>query len=348
MSVSRNWDALYVATVVPYKRGSFEVDYGAYRAQLRYFLQPKFVGAGGGIIVNPEAGEVFYLTSDEKKKLIEIAVEEVAGRVPLFSGIFAMTTEEAVRDAVTAKDLGVDGLFFIPPSGSGDITYAWNPVKYPEVWVDWMKALYEATGLPMIVHPTSGSNPFYGVGLPVEATVSICNEVRSIVGWKMTYSVEGYKLISQALRNLDHHVGVFAAPANIYHENLLYEQFDGTVCGGFCYSMEHMIDHIEAWKNNDLSEARRIWNAGLSQVQDYVYSDYSRLHVRYKVGAWLRELVPTPYMRAPQPLPKVEEISEMQRLLTVLGVEVISDEKVQQVIAEVKTGLRYRNQKIVR
>lgn len=338
-----NWDALYVATVVPYKVGSFEVDYEAFREEIRYFLQPKFVDAGGAIIVNPEAGEVFYLTHEEKIRLIQIAVEEVQGKVPLFSGIFAMTTAEAVRDAREAKEAGVDGIFFIPPTGSGDITYAWNAVKYPEVWIDWMKALDDAVGLPMIVHPTSGSSPYYGVGLPVEPTVDICNAIPNIVGWKMTYSVEGYKIIASALKALDHHVGVFGAPANIYHENLLYEQFDGTVCGGYCYSMEDMVDHINAWRRNDLQEARKIWNNGLYQVQDYVYKDYSRLHIRYKVGAWLRGLTPRPYMRAPQPLPKVEEIRELHRLLGDLGVDQVSDAQVEEVINELNTGLPYRN-----
>jgi len=50
------WDRIYSAGVVPYKRGTYQIDYDAYRRLLRYFLQPKFVDAGGGIIVNPEAG----------------------------------------------------------------------------------------------------------------------------------------------------------------------------------------------------------------------------------------------------------------------------------------------------
>jgi len=329
----KRWDAIYVAVVVPYKEDSYEVDYEAFRGLIRYFLQPKFVDAGGGIIVNPEAGEIFYLTHEEKKRLIEIAVEEAKGKVPLFTGIFDMTTENAARDAVVAKEAGVDGWFFIPPTGSGDITYAWNPEKYPEIWIDWTKAIDEAVDLPIIVHPTSGTSPFYGVGLPVGPTVKMCTEVPNIVGWKMTYSLQGYKAISEALRSLDRHVGVFAAPADLFHENLLNDQFDGTVSGAFCYAMEPMIDHIEAWKRNDLAEARRIWNGGLKRLQDYVYSDYARLHIRYKIGAWLRGLVPSPFMRPPQPKPKKEEILQMKSLLSGAGLDVISDRDIDRVMA---------------
>jgi len=50
------------------------------------FSQPKFVDAGGAIIVNPEAGEIFYRTREEKRKIVEVAVDEIKGKVPVFSG----------------------------------------------------------------------------------------------------------------------------------------------------------------------------------------------------------------------------------------------------------------------
>lgn len=328
-----NRDFLYTAVVVPYKPGGFEIDYDCYRKLIRYFLQPKFVDAGGAMIVNPEAGEVFYLKPEEKKKIIQIALEEVKGRVAVFSGACQPSTEDTVEEAVTAKKLGVDGIFFIPPIGSGDITYAWNSDLYPEVWIDLMKAITDATKLPIIVHATATVNPRYGVGLPVSATMKICQTIPNVIGWKMTYNYTGWKTIAEALRTLDHHVGILGAPSDLWHWALLNEQFDGTVNGAFCYAMEPMIDHILAWKRNDLQEARRIWNGGLQAIQDYVYADYARLHVRYKLGAWLRGLVPTPFMRPPQPKPLVDECRQMYALLKALKLDVISEPQMKQVAA---------------
>jgi 4-hydroxy-tetrahydrodipicolinate synthase len=329
---TNKWDRNFVAVVVPYKKGSWEIDYEAFRKLLRYFLQPKFVEAGGAIIVNPEAGEIFYLTYEEKKKIVEIAVEEVAGKVPLFAGAFAMTTEGYVKDAVTAKKAGVDGIFFIPPMGSGDITYAWDPNKYPEVWLDIFKAIDKAVNLPIIAHPTSGVS-MYGVGLPVGPTLKICKEVKNVVGWKMTYSYYGWKTVAEGLRSLDHHVAILGAPSDLWHVFLLNEMFDGTVNGGLCYAMEPMIDHIEAWKKNDLATARKIWNSGLGKLNDFVYGDYARLHVRYKVGAWLRGFVPEPFMKPPQPRCNKEEVLTMQKLLKTLGLKLVSDKEVKRVLA---------------
>ena len=66
----------------PSKRDCHEIDYDAFRSLVRHFLTDDFVDVGGGLIVNPEAGEVFTLTRDEKKKLVAIAAEENSGKVP--------------------------------------------------------------------------------------------------------------------------------------------------------------------------------------------------------------------------------------------------------------------------
>lgn len=331
-----NRDFLYVAVVVPYKPGTFEIDYDCYRKLIQYFLQPKFVDAGGGLIVNPEAGEVFYLDQDEKKKIIQIAMEEVKGKVPVFTGCSHVTTAGTVKEAIEAKKLGVDGLFFIPPMGSGDVTYAWNPNLYPEVWIDMMKALTQAVDLPMIVHPTCPFTPMYGVGLPWSATKAICEAVPHVIGWKMTYNQPGWHTVAQGLRTLDHHVGILGAPADLWHIALLNEEFDGTVNGSFCYAMEPMVDHLLAWRRNDLIEARRLWNLGLQKLQDFVYSDYARLHIRYKIGSWLRGLVPEPFMRPPQPEPLIEECAFLRAALKQVGCNVITDDAYNQVARKLR------------
>lgn len=108
-------DHLYVAALLPYNR-DMKVDEQAYRRFLRHFLDnDKFVRMGGGICVNPEAGEIFYLTREEKRRVLEIAMEEINGKVPVIAGTWAITTEETVETAKDCKALGVDGIFVTPP-----------------------------------------------------------------------------------------------------------------------------------------------------------------------------------------------------------------------------------------
>jgi dihydrodipicolinate synthase/N-acetylneuraminate lyase len=130
---------------------------------------------------------------------------------------------------------------------------------------------------------------------------------------------------------MDRRVGVFAASAIYFHENLASGQFDGTVTGSFNYGLEAMIDHIQAWRRKDVDKARRIWNAGLAELHEYVYSEFSRLHVRYKIATWLRGFISNPFMRPPMPKPRKEEVYKLRELLSHTGMGVIDKAKMQKV-----------------
>src|SRR6476659_1549414 len=98
-------DNLYVAVLLPFDR-SMKIDEQAYRSFLRYFLKnEKFVRMGGGLCINPEAGEIFYLTRQEKRRVLEIAMEEAHGKVPIIAGTWAITTDETVETARDCKAL---------------------------------------------------------------------------------------------------------------------------------------------------------------------------------------------------------------------------------------------------
>jgi 4-hydroxy-tetrahydrodipicolinate synthase len=330
--MAKNYDHLYAAVVTPYTSGTCKVDEPALRSFLRYFMQPKFVDAGGGIVINPEAGEVFYLSREEKRRNVEIAVGECGDKVPVFAGVIAPTTEDTVLEARDAREAGADGIFLIPPVGAADITGAWNPEQSPEVWLDMAKEICDAVNLPAITHPVGGNSPEFGRGLPLSAMLKMCTEIPQIIGWKMTYSYDGYRIIARALREFPRHVGIFAAAAARFHESLATGQFDGTVSGSFNYAMEPMIDHIEAWRQFDLDKACKIWDSGLVQLHEYVYSRSPyRLHTRYKVACWLRGLIPDPFMRPPMPKPGVEEVWKLRELLQQTGFDVLSENEVKRV-----------------
>ncbi len=329
LDYGKKYDRLYVAIVTPHKDNTYDPDEAQLRKFLRFFLQPEYIEAGMGIVINPEAGEVFYLSREEKRRNVEIAIDEVKGKVPVFAGAIAPSMAETVQVAMDAKEAGADGIFVIPPMGAIDVTTAWDAAKYPEVWIDLLKALQKGVGdMPFICHPTGNLNIKYGEGLPVEVVVKTCNEIKNVVGWKMTYNYTGYRIVSRVLRKLDHHVGILGAPAINFHENLASDCFDGTVSGSWNYAPEPMLDHISAWRKGDLKEARRIWDAGLAEIHEYVYSEFSRLHVRYKIATWLRGFISNPFMRPPMPKPRKEEVQRLREVLSNADLSLIENEKI--------------------
>lgn len=312
----------YAALVLPFDRNG-KVDEAAYRDLVQYFLQDRF-RAVGGIIANPEAGEIYYLTREEKRRVAEIAVREAGGKMPVFGGVFDLTTEGCVTCARDAKEAGVDGLFLLPPAGCIDLVTMWNAEKYPEYWLDQIRAIDSAVNLPIITHPVSAPTPQWGLGVPGETARLICREIPNVIGWKMIYNYDGQRKMWKILRSLERPVAIMAAGGGLFHEFLAHDVLDGTVSGSWNYALEPMLDHIEAWRADDIRRARRIWTAGgLRDLHEYIYADYSRLHLRYKIAARLRGLIPSCRTRPPMPVPKPEEIDTLSRLLAAAQIPVI-------------------------
>jgi dihydrodipicolinate synthase/N-acetylneuraminate lyase len=312
----------YAAMVLPFDPNG-NVDETAYRDLIRYFMQERFRPVGG-LIANPEAGEIYYLTREEKRRVVEIAVAETGGKMPVFAGVFDLTTQGCVTCAMDAKQAGADGLFLMPPAGCVDLVTMWNAEKYPEYWLDQIRAIDSAANLPIITHPVAPPSQQWGIGIPGETARLICQQVPNVIGWKMTYNYDGQRKMWKILRSLGRPVSIMAAGGLLFHEFLAHDVLDGTVSGSWNYGLEPMLDHIEAWRANDIVRARRIWvEGGLRDLHEYIYSDYSRLHLRYKIAAWLRGLIPSCRMRPPMPGPKQEEIDTIFRLLEGAGVPAI-------------------------
>src|SRR5690606_19830109 len=106
-------DYRYVACVMP-MNPDYSLDEAGFRKFIRHFADnPRFRSAGG-LCINPEAGEIFYMTRAEKRRALEIAMEEAHGKLPIIAGTWALTTDEVIETAKDAKAVGADGIFVTP------------------------------------------------------------------------------------------------------------------------------------------------------------------------------------------------------------------------------------------
>lgn len=68
-----------------------------------------------GLYVGGSTGENFMLSTDEKKKIFEIAMDEVKGRVRLIAQVGSVNLKEAVELAKFTTDLGYDAISAVTP-----------------------------------------------------------------------------------------------------------------------------------------------------------------------------------------------------------------------------------------
>lgn len=104
---------VFTALVTPFKGDAhdFVVDYDTFRA-----LCKRQIDSGvQGLVPCGTTGETPTLSNDEWRKVVEIAVEEANGRIPVIAGCGTNNTRTTIDNVRQAKELGADAALVVFP-----------------------------------------------------------------------------------------------------------------------------------------------------------------------------------------------------------------------------------------
>ena len=102
-------------------------------------------------------GSYPYLVRAERRRAVEAAVDQVAGRVPILVGIGALRTDDAVRFGQDAKAAGADGVLLAP--------VCYTPLTDDEVFTHF-ETVARQVDLPLCVYDNPGTTHFaFGLAL---------------------------------------------------------------------------------------------------------------------------------------------------------------------------------------
>ena len=143
-----------------------------------------------GIVVVGTTGESPTVDNDEHHQLIEVVIEQAAGRVPVVAGTGANSTAEAIEHARFAQKAGATAHLSVVP-------YYNKPTQ--EGLYRHFKAIAEAVDLPLILYNVPGRT---GADLANDTTLRLA-QVPNIIGIKdATGNVErGTDLLKRAPAN---------------------------------------------------------------------------------------------------------------------------------------------------
>ncbi len=126
-----------------------------------------------GLYVGGSTGENFMLTTEDKKKIFEIAMDEAGGRVRLIAQVGSVNLDESMELGRFAKELGYDSLSAVTPFY---YKFDFEEIKY------YYNTITEATEMDMIIY----SIPFLtGVNISIDQFAELF-ENRYIIGVKFT------------------------------------------------------------------------------------------------------------------------------------------------------------------
>jgi 4-hydroxy-tetrahydrodipicolinate synthase len=98
--------------ITPFDRDG-KLDEGALRAHLQYQAN----GGAGVYLASGGTGEAHLMRPEERRRVYEIGVEVLKGKVPAYAaGIGFTDTELIIREAKEAASIGVDAVVIMPPS----------------------------------------------------------------------------------------------------------------------------------------------------------------------------------------------------------------------------------------
>lgn len=152
----------------------FAVDEESLRRLIAFLIE----GGVSGLFMLGSTSEAVFLTDGQRGRVIEIAVEAVAGRVPVLAGVVDMTTARCLDHARQAHGLGADALvltapFYMTPS-QGEI-------------IDHFHIVRAAVDLPIVAYDIPAT---VHTKLDRETVLALARE-GVIVGLKDSSGIEG-------------------------------------------------------------------------------------------------------------------------------------------------------------
>ena len=157
--MSAPWQGVFPALTTQF-RGDESLDLPATLAHVEAMLE-----AGvDGLVFLGTVGENCSLEAVEKREILKAAVDHVAGRVPVLTGVAEYTTALACRFAADALKVGVDGLMVLP-----GMVYKSDPRET----LTHFRAVARATELPIMAY----NNPVsYGVDITPSMFAELADE----------------------------------------------------------------------------------------------------------------------------------------------------------------------------
>jgi len=218
--------------------GNEEIDEAGIRELINYLVE----SGVHGIFVCGSQGESYALTEDEKRRVIEVTVDEVNGRVPVYAGTGAVTTKATIRLSRYAVDAGADAVTIVTP-------YFIRPSQ-DELYTHYRR-IAESVDSPVLIYNNPGRT---NVNLEAE-TVKKLAEIDNIVGIKD--SSGDLTLTAQYIMECPSDFAVLAGRDSLILATLLYGG-KGAVAATANVAPKLVVNIYESFIHGDLEKAREL------------------------------------------------------------------------------------------
>ena len=293
------------AVILPF-HDDLSIDEASFRKHLRDVTATDGISA---ITINAHSTEVASCTSDEQKRVLDIAQDEIGARVPIINGIWADGSLEAARIARMATEGGASALLVFPPA-------PFTLGQSPAMALAHFKRIADASDLPIIAFQYPLAT---GQGYPNETLLRMVEEIpsiRAIKDWAGT--VVQHEWHVRTLQSLSRPVTVLSTQSSWLLSSLVLG------CKGLLSGSGSVIPDLQAAlfravQGNDLATARRL-NDRINPLASVFYAQpWADMHNRMKEALVLLGRQARAVVRPPLVKLEAAEIKRIRNALVEAG-----------------------------
>ena len=214
------------------------IDEKAFRDQIDYVID----GGVHGILVFGSNGEFYMVEEEEMCRGLEIALDQAAGRVPVYFGIGAISTKKCIRLAKMAAGHDVAGISVLQPMFL-------KPTEQ-ELYLHFKSIADAVPQVPVLLYNNPGRTGYTLSGNLVDR---LAHEVENIVGMKDT-SGDMTQTAEFIRRTRDTGFKVFGGKDTLLFASLCHGAVGG-VCTAGNFMPELITDIYEKYAAGDVSGA---------------------------------------------------------------------------------------------
>ena len=167
--------------------------------ELRNQIERLLSGGVHGLFAFGTNGEGYILSEHEKYEVLEVMIDQVKGRVPVYAGTGCISTRDTIRQSVQAEKMGADVLSIITPSFAA--------ASQKELYDHYVEVA-KHVNIPIILYNIP---PRTGNKLLPETVRDLIRDVDVIVGAKdSSGDIENLKAYIRLTNELDQDVAILA------------------------------------------------------------------------------------------------------------------------------------------
>ncbi len=253
--MSNHLEGVYSAMATPFTADD-DVDETALRA-----LVDRTVAAGvHGLVPCGSTGEFSTLTRGERERVVEVVIEQSAGRVPVVPQTGATSTREAIELSKHAERLGASAIMVVAPY--------YEPFSIAEV-KRYYADVAGSVSIPVMAYNLPAAT---GVNLTPQILGELIDEVPNVAYVKDTSG--DFTAAAQLIHEFGDRVSVFVGWDTLFLAALL-EGAAGSVIGAANVVPAELVSVYAAVQAGDLALARERWRPLFPLLSTFISGGYT-------------------------------------------------------------------------